>query len=91
MFTCVVAGFPAPRENEIRLVAPAGKQVTLIQSSEVDGYLYRRSSLFLVSLGIVLCLFPQLCICYVLFNTKDMLTDHLCRYVGLNLSLLGPT
>ena len=89
MFTCVVAGFPAPRENEIRLVAPAGKQVTLIQSSEVDGYLYRRSSLFLVSLGIVCFLnFAFATSCLI---SKNMLTDHLCRYVGLNLSLLGPT
>ncbi|KAH3848630.1 hypothetical protein DPMN_091010, partial [Dreissena polymorpha] len=47
VFNCSVAAFPTPRDDEIRIVAPSGKQVTLIQSLVYDGY--TRSSLFLVS------------------------------------------
>ncbi|WAR24729.1 PTPRT-like protein [Mya arenaria] len=47
VFNCSVAAFPTPRDDEIRLVTPSGKHVTLIQSNVHDGY--TRSSLFLVT------------------------------------------
>lgn len=48
VFNCTVAAFPTPRDDEIKLLAPRGKHVTLIQSLVLDGHLYTRSSLFQV-------------------------------------------
>ncbi|XP_060596915.1 receptor-type tyrosine-protein phosphatase F-like isoform X1 [Ruditapes philippinarum] len=47
VFNCTVAAFPTPRDSEIRLLAPRGKHVTLIQSVV---FTYTRSSLFQVSM-----------------------------------------
>ncbi|KAK3576165.1 hypothetical protein CHS0354_016972 [Potamilus streckersoni] len=49
IFNCTVAGFPTPKEYEIRLVAPQDKRVTLIKSVLIEFFLYTRSSLFQVS------------------------------------------
>lgn len=53
VFNCTVAAFPTPRDDEIRLLAPIGKHVTLIQSLVLGGFLYTRSSLFQVSFYIM--------------------------------------
>ncbi|KAL4236769.1 hypothetical protein ACF0H5_005154 [Mactra antiquata] len=50
VFNCTVAAYPTPREDEIKLLAPSGKIVTVVQSLVVDGYLYKRSSLFQVNI-----------------------------------------
>ena len=47
-FNCTVASFPTPLENELRLMAPIGKRVTLLQSIVFDSNIYTRSSLFQV-------------------------------------------
>ena len=47
-FNCTVASFPTPLENELRLMAPIGKRVTLLQSIVFENNIYTRSSLFQV-------------------------------------------
>ncbi|XP_076441135.1 receptor-type tyrosine-protein phosphatase T-like [Babylonia areolata] len=48
-FNCTVSAFPTPKDKEIRLQVPDGRQVTLTRSVELSNYGYTRKNTFKVS------------------------------------------